>query len=69
MKIKTAAVIKHFSTGAEAARFFGISRAAVSQWGDGPIPAQRALELAVAFPQKFGRKAKRRTPARKAPRR
>jgi len=41
---------------AEISRFFGISQAAVSQWGeDEPIPERRALAAVFKRPDLFGR--------------
>ncbi|MDH7453560.1 hypothetical protein QF205_10850 [Luteimonas composti] len=41
---------------AEISRFFGISQAAVSQWGeDDPIPERRALAAVFKRPDLFGR--------------
>lgn len=43
-----------FSTDAELARLFGISRSAVSQWpGDVPIPALRRYMLQQRYPDLF----------------
>lgn len=43
-----------FLTDAELARFFGISRSAVSQWPkDGPIPALRQYILHQQYPNLF----------------
>ena len=47
-------VIEHFGTVDKVAEFFNISRQAVYEWGDGPIPRERALELMVRLPDKFG---------------
>lgn len=43
-------------TDAEISRFFGISQAAVSQWGEeDSIPERRALEAVFKRPDLFGR--------------
>lgn len=57
MDISIDSVVKHFGTREAAARFFGISRQAVYQWGDGNIPRERALELMVRIPDVFGASA------------
>lgn len=44
-----------FKTAAEIARFFGITDAAVGQWGDDePIPELRELQLRLRRPDLFG---------------
>lgn len=46
------------ATDADISRFFGISAAAVSQWGeDEAIPERRALAAALKLPDVFGRLA------------
>lgn len=56
MEILTPAVIEHFGSVDKAAEFFDISRQAVYQWGNGPIPRERALELMVRLPKAFAAK-------------
>lgn len=46
-------VLEHFGSVERVAEFFEITRQAVYQWGDGPIPRERALELMVRIPEKF----------------
>lgn len=55
MDIRTPEVVKHFGSVEKAAEFFQISRQAIYQWGDGPIPRERAFELMVRLPDVFGR--------------
>lgn len=56
-----------FKTDDEVARLFDISPAAVSQWGDGPIPARRELQLKFELrPGVFGTGQRRSTKRRKA---
>ena len=54
MEIAANLVIEHFGTVDKVAEFFNISRQAFFQWVDGPIPRERALELMVRLPDKFG---------------
>jgi DNA-binding transcriptional regulator YdaS (Cro superfamily) len=57
----TKATIKevlNLSTDQQVAALFGVQPSAVSQWGDGPIPAMRELQLRyVIRPDVFGQKA------------
>lgn len=57
MDISAPEVVKHFGSVEKAAEFFQISRQAIYQWGDGPIPRERALELIVRLPNVFGQRA------------
>lgn len=57
MDILTPAVVEHFGGVEKVAEFFSITRQAVYQWGNGPIPRERALELMVRLPEKFGQQA------------
>lgn len=57
MDIRTPEVVKHFGSVEKAAEFFQISRQAIYQWGDGPVPRERALELMVRLPEVFGQRA------------
>lgn len=57
MEIAAPLVIEHFGTVDKVAEFFNISRQAVYQWGDGPIPRERALELMVRLPERFSERA------------
>lgn len=59
MDILTPAVVEHFGGVEKVAEFFGITRQAVYQWGDGPIPRERALELMVRIPERFGQSSSR----------
>ncbi len=54
MEIPVSKVIEHFGSVEKVAEFFSITRQAVYQWGDGPIPRERALELMVRLPIEFG---------------
>lgn len=54
MEITAPAVIEHFGSVEKVAEFFDITRQAVYMWGKGPIPRERALELMVRVPDKFG---------------
>jgi hypothetical protein len=40
---------------AAVARYFGISRSAVTQWGDSPIPEVRVLQLQLNAPELVAR--------------
>lgn len=42
-------------TDAALARYFGITRSAVTQWGDDPIPEVRVLQLQVRDPVALAR--------------
>jgi hypothetical protein len=47
-------VLDHFKTAQAVAEFFGISRQAFYDWGDGPIPELRQLQLVQRIPEVFG---------------
>lgn len=60
MEITRQQVLEHFKTAQAVADFFGISRQAFYDWGDGPIPELRQLQLVQRLPEDFGPGARSR---------
>lgn len=50
-------LLDHFKTAQAVADFFGISRQAFYDWGEGPIPELRQLQAANRLPDVFGPEA------------
>jgi hypothetical protein len=58
MRITRQQVLDHFKTAQAVADFFDMTRQAFYDWGDGPIPRERDLELQLRLPRVFGEKAR-----------